>query len=147
MTVTRETVHRRRGCRRPRGAVSLLLLLVSATAVAHADSPFRWPEPQRAFLLDGPGLLLQPDQRELLVEATDSEREAWIADFLARDPVPETSENELQLGIERRALVCAQASGERAMEGPVLKSEVTRLLAGHKVPLSRITLKPDASVR
>lgn len=71
--------------------------------------PLLWSEDQRAFLQDGPGLLLTQAQVDQLVALDDPGREAFIRDFLARDPIPETPENELALAIEKRlALVRAE---------------------------------------
>lgn len=61
-----------------------------------------WPEEQRAFLQDGPGLLLSNAQLEELASLDTVGRERFISRFLDRDPLPETPENELQQGIERR---------------------------------------------
>lgn len=61
-----------------------------------------WPESQRAFYQDGPGLLLTRQQRDDLLRMTADERERFIYEFLDRDPVPETPANELKVGIERR---------------------------------------------
>lgn len=61
-----------------------------------------WPEPQRAFLQDGPGLLLTREQRQQLLAMPAEERERFIQEFLDRDPVPDTPANELKVGIERR---------------------------------------------
>ncbi|MES1242107.1 MAG: VWA domain-containing protein [Acidobacteriota bacterium] len=61
-----------------------------------------WPEPQRAFYQDGPGLLLPREQRQQLLAMSEDERGRFIQEFLGRDPVPETPANELQVGIERR---------------------------------------------
>jgi VWFA-related protein len=61
-----------------------------------------WPEPQRAFFQDGPGLLLTRQQRDELLAMAADERERFIQEFLGRDPVPDTPANELKVGIERR---------------------------------------------
>ena len=94
---------------RPRVSASrsllLLALLAMATtggAAAADDDPLAWPEPQRAFLQDGPGLLLSPAQRDDLAAMGEAERQAWIDRFLSGDPLPETPGNELAEGIERR---------------------------------------------
>ena len=86
----------------------LPLLAVPGIALSE-DDPVLWPGQQREFLQDGPGLLLSDSARKGLVAMSDSERERFITDFLARDPEPATPENELQLAIERqRALVRAE---------------------------------------
>ena len=67
--------------------------------------PLLWPEEQRAFLQDGPGLLLARRQLDQLVDLDGAGRAQVIDRFLA-DPLPQTPENELVLGIaQRRALV------------------------------------------
>lgn len=69
------------------------------------ELPLLWPEDQRAFLQDGPGLLLSREQTDELTNLDVVGRQRFIDEFL-RDPLPETEENELVLGIaERRALV------------------------------------------
>ncbi len=68
--------------------------------------PLLWPENQRAFLQDGPGLLLSAAERAQFVAQATQDREAFITAYLAQDPLPDTPENELTVGIEhRRALV------------------------------------------
>lgn len=67
-----------------------------------------WPEPQRAFLHDGPGLLLTESQRQELLSLDEEGRQRFIEEFLGRDPIPETPGNELQEGIERRQRLVAQ---------------------------------------
>ncbi|HVG10718.1 MAG TPA: VWA domain-containing protein [Thermoanaerobaculia bacterium] len=54
-----------------------------------------WPEPQRAFFQDGPGLLLTLEQRTELLALDEAGRERWIREFLERDP-------QLKAGIDRR---------------------------------------------
>lgn len=77
-----------------------IALLVALPALA-AEDPILWPEAQRAFFQDGPGLLLTPEQRQELLELDVAGRDAFIERFLA-DPVPETEVNELRQGIELR---------------------------------------------
>ncbi|HEV7786164.1 MAG TPA: hypothetical protein VGQ28_12550, partial [Thermoanaerobaculia bacterium] len=72
------------------------------TPTPPALDPLRWPEAQRAFYQDGPGLLLSKDQRAALVAEDEAGREAAIRQFLDRDPLPETPANELKVGIEHR---------------------------------------------
>jgi VWFA-related protein len=66
-----------------------------------------WPEPERAFFQDGPGLLLTPEQRLELRSISDEARAQRIQEFLDRDPIPETPANELRTGIERRQRLAA----------------------------------------
>lgn len=85
-----------------------LALLPVMPALAQSRSgelgsdPTLWPEPQRSFFQDGPGLLLTPEQRTELRSLNDEARERAIQEFLEKDPIPETPENELADGIERR---------------------------------------------
>lgn len=74
-----------------------------ADEVAHL-----WPESQRAFLQDGPGLLLTEEQREELLRRDEEGRDRFIEEFLSEDPVPETSENELREAIARRQRLMQQ---------------------------------------
>ena len=60
-----------------------------------------WPERQRAFLHDGPGLLLTEAQREELLSLNEKGRDRWIESFF-QDPDPETPENELREAVARR---------------------------------------------
>ena len=60
------------------------------------------PEAERAFLDDGPGWLVPDADRKALLAMDSAARAAWIKEFLARDPVASTSDNELVEGIERR---------------------------------------------
>ena len=64
------------------------------TLTGEDPRPVLWPEPQRAFFQDGPGLLLTPEQAEELLALDEAGRDAFIERFLA-DPV-------LREGIERR---------------------------------------------
>ncbi|HKV08751.1 MAG TPA: VWA domain-containing protein [Thermoanaerobaculia bacterium] len=88
--------------------VVLLILLVFLASPSFAQStepdPLLWPEAQRAFLEDGPALLLSPEQRAAFMALDEAGRDQFIQDFL-RDPIPGTPENELQEGIERRQLL------------------------------------------
>lgn len=87
------------------------LVLTAGTAFGQGlqenDATF-WPEPQRSFFQDGPGLLLTPEQRTDLRGLNPEARARWIQEFLARDPVPETPANELAEGIERRMRLAVQ---------------------------------------
>lgn len=85
--------------------LGLLALLALAGGVAAAPIPFElpllWPEEQRAFIQDGPALLVADAALAELADRDAIGRERWIADFLA-DPLPATAANELAIGIERR---------------------------------------------
>src|SRR5688500_6617771 len=80
-----------------RSFLSLCVLFcgLGGTAAAQSDDPLKWPEPQRAFFQDGPGLLLTPEQRAELIALDEAGRERWIREFLERDP-------DLKTGIDRR---------------------------------------------
>jgi Ca-activated chloride channel homolog len=92
----------------PSGAMQrfiLAVLLAGALAAAQGatvEDPGLWPEGQRAFLQDGPGLLLSAAEQARLAGLDAAGRAAFIADFLARDPLPATPLNELAEGIRRR---------------------------------------------
>ena len=83
-------------------AVLLLLATAGLAAAATEDDPVLWPERERAFLLDGPGLLLDDEERDAILGSRGAERTRLIDGFLDRDPIPATPENELVEGIERR---------------------------------------------
>ncbi|MFL6196881.1 MAG: VWA domain-containing protein [Thermoanaerobaculia bacterium] len=88
--------------------LSLLSLQSLSPLPLHAQSdPTLWPEPQRAFFQDGPGLLLTPEQRQAMLALDEAGREEFIAEFLGRDP-------NLRTGIERRSRrVAAEFSSPR----------------------------------
>lgn len=79
-----------------------LAFQVNAAQVKAAEPPQLWPDNQRAFFDDGPGWLLPPADREALLAMNAEDRAAFIREFLARDPLPETPANELVEAIERR---------------------------------------------
>lgn len=83
-------------------AAAALSPAVRAQPTAAAGAPELWPEGQRAFLQDGPGLLLTPEERAELVSADDGDREELVLGFMSSDPDPSTPINELAEGIERR---------------------------------------------
>jgi len=87
-------------------ALLLTLVLVPFGAILYAadseEEVFLWPEADRAFWQDGPGLLLTDEEREALFAMTESERTSWIEAFVATDPDPSTPVNELAEGIRRR---------------------------------------------
>jgi VWFA-related protein len=76
-------------------ALCVLFSGIAAAQSAPSDDPLTWPEPQRAFFQDGPGLLLTQEQRAELSALDEAGRERWIREFLERDP-------NLKTGIERR---------------------------------------------
>jgi hypothetical protein len=79
---------------------------MAALAQSRSDElggdPTLWPEPQRSFFQDGPGLLLTPEQRTDMRSLNPEARERSIQEFLEKDPIPETRPNELAEAIERR---------------------------------------------
>jgi Ca-activated chloride channel family protein len=87
--------------RRAACLATLLILADPSRAAQGAGAGSEWAEPQRAFLQDGPGLLLTPAQRQELMAVSPTAREAFVARFLA-DPLPATAENELATAIARR---------------------------------------------
>ena len=86
--------------------LSLILFLFAVPSFAQTD-PTLWPEPQRAFFQDGPGLLLSAEERSEILGVEEAGRERILREFLDRDPLLETPENELRVGIERRARLVA----------------------------------------
>ncbi len=84
-----------------------LVFVVVALPVAAEETvdPALWPEAQRSFFQDGPGWLLSTAQRTRLLGLDEAGRQAFVEEFLAADPIPETAENELVEGIRRRTLL------------------------------------------
>jgi VWFA-related protein len=117
-------------------ATITLLSLLAFSALADRtpfELPLLWPEEQRKFLQDGPGLLLSDSQLSELISGDAVSRQQFIDAFRRRDPLPETPENELLVGIERRY---ALASRERL----TFLDERTRLLFLQGVPDERRTV-------
>ena len=83
------------------GLMGVFLLMAAVSVRADSPDPVLWPEPQRAFLQDGPGLLLSAGQRREFLALDETGRESFLERFLI-DPVPATPVNELSEGIERR---------------------------------------------
>lgn len=79
-------------------------LLASVERVPFA-TPLLWPEDQRAFLQDGPGLLLSDNEIDDLLSLDAIGREEYILRYLDSDPLPETPENELLEAIRRRQIL------------------------------------------
>jgi VWFA-related protein len=105
------------------------VLTLTAVAAARADDPVLWPEHQRAFFQDGPALLLDAAARRELTALGPGARDRFIADFL-RDPIPETPDNELVTGIERRSRLVRDAV-------PTPLDDRARLLFLHGAPAGR----------
>src|SRR5947207_14283357 len=82
--------------RRVQSVVVLLLCVLSTrplrpqappeAPVSPGPDPVLWPEAQRAFLQDGPGLLLTPEQRTEVRSLDEPGRDAWIQAFFKRTP-------------------------------------------------------------
>jgi len=90
-------------------AITALLLVSALPAAARSEDPggdpTLWPEPQRSFFQDGPGLLLTAEQRAEMRTLSPDAREHAIQEFLEKDPVPETPDNELAEAVDRRRLL------------------------------------------
>ncbi|HET9226411.1 MAG TPA: hypothetical protein VFR31_07070, partial [Thermoanaerobaculia bacterium] len=73
-----------------------------------AEDPVLWPETQRAFLQDGPGLLLSPEQREELLSLDPAGRDAFIERFLTVNELHEAIELRKRLAFEEFSPVDAR---------------------------------------
>src|SRR6266545_623304 len=67
----------------------LFLLAAALPAAAGETDPLLWPDAQRAFWQDGPGLLLDEQQRAAFLVLDEAGRDAFIRDFLGRDNLRE----------------------------------------------------------
>jgi Ca-activated chloride channel family protein len=79
----------------------LALALLAGPAWAQPSAPdptdpLLWPEAQRAFYQDGPGLLLGPEERQRFLAADEAGKDAMSREFLGG------SDSELAKGIARR---------------------------------------------
>lgn len=72
-----------------------------------AEDPALWPEAQREFYQDGPGLLLTAEQRAALAAFDPAGRERFIREFFER-PEGGTAPVELREGITRRQRLAAE---------------------------------------
>ncbi|HEV7518279.1 MAG TPA: hypothetical protein VGR07_18430, partial [Thermoanaerobaculia bacterium] len=77
---------------------AVLTVLTGLSRPAHAQGdpaadPLLWPEPQRAFYQDGPGLLLSAEDRQRFLAADEAGKDAFIRKLQG---------SELLRGIERR---------------------------------------------
>ncbi len=138
--------------RNDRAATSLIPKLAALAALALAaglpaalpaiadEGPLAWPEEQRAFFQDGPGLLFSADQRTRIEAMGDGERGAFIDEFLARDPDPSTADNELVEAIRRRRSLVRQ-------EGLSPADVRAQLLFLHGPPEERLVVECGAVFR
>ena len=75
----------------------------------------------RKFLEEGPALLLPAEERARIAALPLAEALAEAREFLARDPLPDTPENELALGLDRRQrLVWSESLSLRDARGRML---------------------------
>jgi len=95
------------------------------------DRALTWPEEQRAFVQDGPALLLSADARAELASADAEGRQRLIDSFLGRDPAPGIPADELGEGIERRRSLVRD-------ELETFNDDRARLLFLHGRPLQRV---------
>ena len=79
-----------------------ILAAAGVEAVVDSGMAVLWPEHQRVFIQDAPGLLLSEEQQKAFLAASTEERDELVDEFYGQDPIPETEENELIVGIERR---------------------------------------------
>lgn len=85
------------------------------------NDPTLWPESERAFYQDGPGLLLTPEQRTDLRGLNPEARARWIQAFLDKDLIPETPANELRDAVALRwKLAYDQFSSPRDVRAQLL---------------------------
>ncbi len=81
--------------------LSLLSLPVAAgAAAAEIKDPHLWPEEQRVFWQEGPGLLLTTEQRAAFLALDDAGRVAFIHDFI--------DQNHLGEAVRRRSLLASR---------------------------------------
>ena len=94
----------------PRTLLIAVLFFVGTGLQAAVDTSgaVLWPEHQRAFIQDAPSLLLSDEQKTTFLAASSEERDRLVDEFYAQDPIPETEENELVKGIERRMALTRQ---------------------------------------
>ena len=83
-----------------------IALLIAAPVLA--EDPILWPEPQRAFLQDGPGLLLSPEQRDELLSLDPAGRDAFIERFLTVNELHEAIELRKRLAFEKYSPIDAR---------------------------------------
>lgn len=114
--------------------------VVGSGVLSAADGgPLLWDEAQRSFLQDGPGWLLSEADRDSLLESDEVERQRQIDEFLSRDPIPATEENELITGIQRRRQLVTR-------ELLSYLDDRSRLLFLHGEPLRRDLISCDVTL-
>jgi hypothetical protein len=118
----------------PRRTAPLLLAVLLPALAAGQAPPEADAESLRHFLDEEPALLLAADVRARLAAAPVEERRAFVAEFLGRDPLPETPVNELAVGIERRRRLLAA-------EGRSPFDDRGRLLFLHGAPAERLEIE------
>jgi Ca-activated chloride channel family protein len=96
-----------------------------APAAAKVDATL-WPEAQRSFYEDGPGLLLTDGERAELAAADDAGRQRFIDAFLARDP--------------RLARAIANRRAAAAVEFPSPKDVRSQLIFLNGPPTARLVV-------
>ncbi|MEO8503055.1 MAG: VWA domain-containing protein [Acidobacteriota bacterium] len=119
------------------GRWGLLAALFLGSAGVWAETAAPLSEAQREFLEDGPGWLLSDAQRNDFLREDSAARDAHMAAFLAKDPIPATPQNELQEGLRRRRLLVQS-------EFLSLADDRARLLFLRGAPFERI--KVDCAV-
>lgn len=93
---------------RPRRALLSTAAVAAALVLGSPPSAAGWVEADpaiertRAFFEDGPAELLPAEERARLAALPLAERVGAVALWLSRDPLPETPENELAVGIAKR---------------------------------------------
>jgi Ca-activated chloride channel family protein len=88
-----------------RTVLVVVAVLCAAPAGGSPAPPAPAAEPAEAarqFFEEGPALLVPEAERQRLAAAPEAERIAFARDFLARDPLPETPDNELVAAIAAR---------------------------------------------
>ncbi len=90
-------------------ALALLALLAtpgSSPATAATPSELaEWSEDRVELLFDAAVVLVERRERDEALALDAAGRRLWLEEFLSRDPIPATSENELAAGVERRQIL------------------------------------------
>src|SRR5688500_13690889 len=91
-----------------RRGLAVLILASGWIGIAQAQDSTLWPERERAFFEDGPALLVPQAERDRLLALEPAARRQAIEEFLGRDPLPATPENELLAAIAARQRLAFQ---------------------------------------